>query len=59
MPVLRTISLALVLTSMAVAQQNISFPTEDGGRVCADLYGRGTNAVVLAHGGRFQQGELA
>jgi len=55
MPALRMIPLALVLGSMAVAQQNISFPTEDGGRVCADLYGRGTEAVVLAHGGRFNK----
>ncbi len=29
----------------------MSFPTEDGGRVCADLYGQGAHGVVLAHGG--------
>jgi pimeloyl-ACP methyl ester carboxylesterase len=46
--------LALVLTTVA-AVQTISFPTEDGGRVCADLYGQGTHAVVLAHGGRFNK----
>jgi pimeloyl-ACP methyl ester carboxylesterase len=46
--------LALVLTT-AAAVQTISFPTEDGGRVCADLYGQGTHAVVLAHGGRFNK----
>ena len=46
--------LALVLTTMA-AVQTISFPTEDGGRVCADLYGQGTRTVVLAHGGRFNK----
>jgi alpha/beta superfamily hydrolase len=46
--------LALVLAAMA-AVQTISFPTEDGGRVCADLYGQGTRAVVLAHGGRFNK----
>jgi pimeloyl-ACP methyl ester carboxylesterase len=46
--------LALVLATMA-AVQTISFPTEDGGRVCADLYGQGTRAVVLAHGGRFNK----
>lgn len=55
MPLLRIIPLALVLAGTAIAQQNISFPTEDGGRICADLYGRGTNAVVLAHGGRFNK----
>jgi pimeloyl-ACP methyl ester carboxylesterase len=46
--------LALVLTTLA-AVQTISFPTEDGGRVCADLYGQGTHTVVLAHGGRFNK----
>jgi pimeloyl-ACP methyl ester carboxylesterase len=46
--------LALVLT-IAAAVQTISFPTEDGGRVCADLYGQGARAVVLAHGGRFNK----
>jgi pimeloyl-ACP methyl ester carboxylesterase len=48
------IPLALALTTLA-AVQTISFPTEDGGRVCADLYGQGTHAVVLAHGGRFHK----
>ena len=38
---------------LAAAQQTVSFPTRDNGRVCADLYGRGERAVVLAHGGRF------
>lgn len=31
----------------------VSFPTEDGGLVYADLYGAGDRGVVLAHGGRF------
>ena len=31
----------------------MSFPTDDGGVVYADLYGRGERGVVLAHGGRF------
>ena len=53
MSVFRLVPLALVLATLAGAQQTISFPTEDGGRVCADLYGQGTRAVVLAHGGRF------
>src|ERR1700722_3953973 len=48
------IPLALALTTTA-AVQTISFPTEDGGRVCADLYGQGPRAVVLAHGGRFNK----
>ena len=37
------------------AQETISFSTEDGGKICADLYGKGPRAVVLAHGGRFQK----
>jgi pimeloyl-ACP methyl ester carboxylesterase len=55
MLVLRAAPLALVLTALGAAQQNISLPTGDGGRICADLYGQGTRAVVLAHGGRFNK----
>ena len=43
----------LALTTMLANEQTVSFPTRDNGRVCADLYGRGDRAVVLAHGGRF------
>jgi len=55
MPALRARFLALVLTKLVVAQQTITFPTEDGGRICADLYGKSDQAVVLAHGGRFNK----
>src|SRR5437868_15522875 len=55
MSVLRPVPLALVLTTVAAGQQSISFSTEDGGRVCADLYGQGGSAAVLAHGGRFNK----
>jgi pimeloyl-ACP methyl ester carboxylesterase len=55
MRTLETALLALALATTASAQQTISFPAEDGGRVCADLYGQGTRAVVLAHGGRFNK----
>jgi dienelactone hydrolase len=55
MPVLRRVSLLLALTAIAAAQQAISFPTSDGGRVCADRYGQGSRGVVLAHGGRFSK----
>jgi pimeloyl-ACP methyl ester carboxylesterase len=51
----RSLPLAIALSTLAVAQQTISIPTEDGGRVCANLYGQGTRAVVLAHGGRFNK----
>ena len=47
--------LALALTMPAAAQEAISIPTQDGGRICADLYGKGDRAVVLAHGGRFNK----
>jgi pimeloyl-ACP methyl ester carboxylesterase len=55
MSFLRNVLPALVLTTLAGAQQTISFPTEDGGKICADLYGRSTRGVVLAHGGRFKK----
>jgi pimeloyl-ACP methyl ester carboxylesterase len=55
MCVLRTVPLAVAIATLASAQQSISFPAKDGGRVCADLYGQGTRAVVLAHGGRFNK----
>ncbi len=47
--------LALVLTKVISSQQAVSFPTRDGGRICADLYGEGDRGVVLAHGGRFNK----
>lgn len=31
----------------------VSFPTDDGGMIYADVYGKGARGVVLAHGGRF------
>jgi pimeloyl-ACP methyl ester carboxylesterase len=33
--------------------EHVSFATEDGGLIYADLYGEGDRGVVLAHGGRF------
>src|SRR4051794_26133383 len=51
----RTVRIAFAMATVASAQQRIVFPAEDGGRVCADLYGRGAHAVVLAHGGRFNK----
>jgi len=51
---LRILPLALLLAGVAAsAQQNVSFPSSDGGHVCATLYGHGSKGVVLAHGGRF------
>src|SRR5579864_9597409 len=55
MSVLCSALFALVLATLGATQRTISFPTKDGGRVCADLYGQGTRGVVLAHGGRFNK----
>jgi esterase/lipase len=33
----------------------VSFPTQDGGLIYANLYGQGKRGVVLAHGGRFNK----
>jgi pimeloyl-ACP methyl ester carboxylesterase len=49
------ILLAFLLPAAVAAQTTVSFPTEDGGLVFADLYGTGDCAVVLAHGGRFNK----
>jgi len=46
---------ALFSWQIASAQKTVSFPTEDGGVVFADLYGTGERGVVLAHGGRFNK----
>jgi len=53
MYILRLFLAALLLPGLAVAQQHVSFPTQDGGDVHADLYGKGERTVLLAHGGRF------
>lgn len=44
---------ALALLAAAEAPGSMSFPTQDGGVVHADVYGQGEHVVVLAHGGRF------
>jgi pimeloyl-ACP methyl ester carboxylesterase len=46
---------AILLPIAAAAQKTISFPTEDGGTVFADLYGKSDRAVVLVHGGQFNK----
>jgi non-heme chloroperoxidase len=55
MTVVRTLPLALALTTLLTAQQTITLRTEDAGRIYADLYGQGDRGVVLAHGGRFNK----
>jgi alpha/beta superfamily hydrolase len=35
--------------------EQVSFPTQDGGLIYANLFGKGDHGVVLAHGGRFNK----
>ena len=49
------VGLALLLASAASAQTTVSFPTEDGGVIYGNLYGKGDRGVVLAHGGKFNK----
>jgi len=46
---------SVALTGIAAAQQSVSFPTQDGGLIYADMYGKSERGVVLAHGGRFKK----
>jgi pimeloyl-ACP methyl ester carboxylesterase len=39
----------------ATPPETVSFPTQDGGLIYADLYGEGAKGVVLAHGARFNK----
>jgi pimeloyl-ACP methyl ester carboxylesterase len=45
----------LLSTQGAIAQELVSFATQDGGQIEADLYGKGNRAIVLAHGARFNK----
>src|SRR5712675_1653007 len=45
----------LFMTRVLPGQKTISFPTSDGGVIYGDLYGSGSRAVVLAHGGQFNK----
>jgi pimeloyl-ACP methyl ester carboxylesterase len=53
--ILATCFSLILVCAAAEAQKTVSFPTEDGGVVFADVYGSGEKAVVLAHGGRFNK----
>ena len=47
--------IVLAFAVAAPAQRPVAFATDDGGQICADLYGQSGRAVVLAHGGRFNK----
>jgi pimeloyl-ACP methyl ester carboxylesterase len=53
MSIFRVLLAAVTLSAVTAAQQATSFPTEDGGLIYAQLYGKGARGVVLAHGGQF------
>ncbi|HUN83992.1 MAG TPA: alpha/beta fold hydrolase [Terracidiphilus sp.] len=46
---------ALFVLQIVAAQRTVSFATEDGGVVFADIYGSSQRAVVLVHGGQFNK----
>jgi len=49
------LTLVSVVLAGCVGPRRVSFPTQDGGVVHADVYGDYERAVVLAHGGRFNK----
>ena len=53
--VFRAFLATLLLAPFVTAQEHVSFSTEDGGVIYADIYGKGKHGVVLAHGGRFNK----
>jgi pimeloyl-ACP methyl ester carboxylesterase len=54
-PMIRAVLASFLLLGSAAAQKQVSFPTQDGGLIYADMYGEGARGVVLAHGGRFNK----
>jgi pimeloyl-ACP methyl ester carboxylesterase len=55
MAILQAIIAILFLSGAESSPEHVTFPTQDGGTIHADLYGKGERAVVLAHGGRFNK----
>jgi pimeloyl-ACP methyl ester carboxylesterase len=53
--VIRAFLALFIFSTFAAAQEHVSFSTQDGGVVFADLYGQGERSVVLAHGGQFNK----
>ena len=49
------LSIAAAVLAGCATPEHVFFPTQDGGVVHADMYGRGDRGVVLAHGGRFDK----
>jgi pimeloyl-ACP methyl ester carboxylesterase len=55
MPTLRIMPAVVACACLLSAQDHVSFPTQDGGLIFADVYGAGDRGVVLAHGGQFNK----
>ncbi len=55
LPLARAIMMSAVLAGLSAAQERVSFPTQDGGLIYGDVYGKGDRGLVLAHGGRFNK----
>ncbi len=55
MSLTRVTLISVLLVPFAAVQEHVSFPTQDGGYIYADLYGNGSRGVVLAHGGQFNK----
>ena len=51
MTILHGLAIAALLGAPVAAQETIRFSTEDGGTICANLYGKGSRGVVLATAG--------
>lgn len=55
MATLRALLAIVTIPTLALAQQHVTFPTQDNALIYADVYGSGPRGVVLAHGGRFKK----
>jgi esterase/lipase len=52
----RLLLAAFMLAGLSSAQESVTFATQDGWIIHADMYGTGDHGVVLVHGGRFEKG---
>ena len=57
MRILTFTMIAIVLAANVRAQNTVSFPTDDGGVIFANVYGAGAKGLVLAHGGAIHNKE--
>ena len=55
MAIVRMILAAIAFASLVTGQEHVSFRSQDGAVIYADVYGTGDRGVVLAHGGRFNK----